>query len=64
MQEAAQVVNKGTRQLDKQIMKLHVAQASEGGDRIDEEVVKREIYNQEAPSKVCFLLPTFAVCQL
>ena len=57
VQEAAPVINKGTRQLHKQIKKSLVAQASEGGDSIDEEVVKREIYNQEARSEVCFLRP-------
>ena len=57
MQEAALVINKGTRQLHKQIKKLLIAQASEGGDSIHEEVIKREIYNQEACSEVCFLRP-------
>ena len=57
MQEAAPVINKGTRQLHKQIKISLVAQASEGGDSIDEDVVKREIYYQEALSEVCFLRP-------
>ena len=57
MHEAAPVVNKGTRQLHTQITESLVAQASAGGDCIDEEVVKREIYNQEARSEVCFLCP-------
>ena len=57
MQEAAPVINKATRQLHKQIKKSLVAQASEGGDSIDEEVVNREIYNQEERSEVCFLCP-------
>ena len=57
MQEAAPVIKKGTRQLQKQIKKSLVAQSSEGSDSIDEEVVKREIYNQEPRSEVCFLRP-------
>jgi len=57
VQEAASVIHKGTRQLHKRINKSLVAQASEGGDSIDEEVVKREIYYQEALSDVCFLRP-------
>ena len=57
MQEAAPVINKGTRQLHKQIKKSLVAQASEGGDSIDKEVVKRVIYNQKVRSEVCFLRP-------
>jgi hypothetical protein len=59
VQGAAQVINKGTRQLHKQIEKSFITQASAGGDSIDEEVVKREIYNQAARSEVCFLLPLF-----
>ena len=57
VQEAVTVIHKGTRQLHKRIKKSLVAQASEGGDSIDEEVVKREIYYQEALSEVCFLRP-------
>jgi hypothetical protein len=57
VQEAAPVINKGTRQLHKPIKKSHVAQASEGGDLIDEEAVQREIYNLEARSEVGFLRP-------
>jgi hypothetical protein len=45
VQEAAPVINKGTRQLHKKIKKSLIAQASEGGNSIDEEVVKSEIYN-------------------
>jgi len=57
VQQAAPVINMGTRELHKQIKKLLVAQASEGGDSIDEDVVKREIYTQEARAEVCFLRP-------
>ena len=50
-------VTPSPRQLHKQIKKSLVAEASDGGHSIDEEVVKREIYNQEARSEVCFLHP-------
>jgi hypothetical protein len=55
VQQAAPVIHKGTRQLYKQINKSLVALSSEGGDSIDEEVIKWEIYNQESRSEVCFL---------
>ena len=64
MQEAAPVVNKGTRQHHKQIKHSLVAQASEGGDSNVKEIVNREIHNKEARSQVFIQLPTIAVCQL
>ena len=53
------VFNTDSRQLHMQMKKSLVAQTSESGNSIDKEVIKREIYNQEVHSEVCFLCPLF-----